>query len=101
MTAKDWDSSKTTLLTNGNTLLKMLHEVGQRYVIKPSLMRSHGPFGWSEKKFMEQFNKCGELCKAHGMKVATTTTILNSAGTKVGGSNLFDFILKNAIALSW
>ena len=42
--------------------------VGQQFVISPWLDDEYRKTGDALKAYMEVFNKCGELCKSHGMK---------------------------------
>jgi len=46
------------------------------------------------KRFMDQFNKCGELCKKSGMKFGYHNHNFEF-NTMVEGMKLYDFILKN------
>ncbi|MEO6978115.1 MAG: TIM barrel protein [Mucilaginibacter sp.] len=94
MTAKDWDNSKNDFTDKWKYTIEDAAEVGQRYVISPWLDESLRTDMDGLKKFMDQFNKCGELCKAHGMKFGYHNHDFEFS-TKVGDSNLFDFILKN------
>ncbi|MDF2431868.1 MAG: hypothetical protein JWP44_1499, partial [Mucilaginibacter sp.] len=69
-------------------------EAGQRYVISPWLDEKLRTDMDGLKRFMEQFNKCGELCKAHGMKFGYHNHNFEFS-TMVGDQNLYEFILKN------
>ncbi|MDB5025043.1 MAG: sugar phosphate isomerase/epimerase [Mucilaginibacter sp.] len=94
MTAQDWDTSKNDFTDKWKYTIEDAAEVGQRYVISPWLDESlrHDVDGL--KRFMEQFNKCGELCKKSGMKFGYHNHNFEFS-TKVGDSDLYDFILKN------
>jgi sugar phosphate isomerase/epimerase len=94
MTAHDWDTSKNDFTDKWKYTIEDAAEVGQRYVISPWLDESlrHDMDGL--KRFMEQFNKCGELCKKSGMKFGYHNHNFEFS-TKVGDSDLYDFILKN------
>jgi sugar phosphate isomerase/epimerase len=94
MTAHDWDTSKNDFTDKWKYTIEDAAEAGQRYVISPWLDESlrHDMDGL--KRFMEQFNKCGELCKKSGMKFGYHNHNFEFS-TKVGDSDLYDFILKN------
>jgi sugar phosphate isomerase/epimerase len=94
MTAQDWDASKNDFTDKWKYTIEDAAEVGQRYVISPWLDESlrHDMDGL--KRFMDQFNKCGELCKKSGMKFGYHNHNFEFS-TKVGDSDLYDFILKN------
>jgi sugar phosphate isomerase/epimerase len=94
MTAKDWDTSTNDFTDKWKYTIEDAAEVGQRYVISPWLDEGlrHDLDGL--KKFMEQFNKCGELCKKSGMTFGYHNHNFEFS-TMVGDNNLYDFILKN------
>jgi sugar phosphate isomerase/epimerase len=94
MTAQDWDVSKNDFTDKWKYTIEDAAEVGQRYVISPWLDESlrHDMDGL--KRFMDQFNKCGELCKKSGMKFGYHNHNFEFS-TKVGDSDLYDYILKN------
>jgi sugar phosphate isomerase/epimerase len=94
MTAQDWDTSKNDFTDKWKYTIEDAAAVGQRYVISPWLDESlrHDMDGL--KRFMDQFNKCGELCKKSGMKFGYHNHNFEFS-TKVGDSDLYDFILKS------
>jgi len=94
MTAHDWDNAKNDFTDKWKYTIEDAATVGQRYVISPWLDESlrHDTDGL--KRFMDQFNKCGELCKAHGMTFGYHNHNFEFS-TMVGDNNLYDFILKN------
>ena len=94
MTAKDWDTSTNDFTDKWKYTIEDAAAVGQRYVISPWLDESlrHDLDGL--KRFMEQFNKCGELCKKSGMTFGYHNHNFEFS-TMVGDNNLYDFILKN------
>jgi sugar phosphate isomerase/epimerase len=94
MTAQDWDNDKKDFTDKWKYTIDDAAEVGQRYVISPWLDESLRSDLDGLKRFMEQFNKCGELCKAHGMSFGYHNHDFEFS-TKVGDGNLFEFILKN------
>ena len=94
MTAHDWDATKNDFTDKWKYTIDDAAEVGQRYVISPWLDEDLRTNMDGLKHFMEQFNKCGELCKAHGMTFGYHNHDFEFS-TKVGDGNLFDFILNN------
>jgi sugar phosphate isomerase/epimerase len=94
MTAHDWDTSKNDFTDKWKYTIDDAAEVGQRYVISPWLDESLRKDQDGLKRFMDQFNKCGELCKKSGMKFGYHNHNFEFS-TKVGDSDLYDFILKN------
>jgi len=94
MTAHDWDTSKNDFTDKWKYTIEDAAEVGQRYVISPWLDENLRTDMDGLKRFMEQFNKCGELCKAHGMTFGYHNHDFEFS-TKVGDGTLYDFILNN------
>jgi len=94
MTAKDWDTAKNDFTDKWKYTIDDAAEVGQRYVISPWLDEGLRKDQDGLKRFMDQFNKCGELCKAHGMTFGYHNHNFEFS-TMVGDSTLYDFILKN------
>src|SRR5258708_1427496 len=94
MTAHDWDTTANDFTDKWKYTIEDAAEVGQRYVISPWLDESlrHDQDGL--KRFMDQFNKCGELCKKSGMKFGYHNQNFEFS-TMVGDNNLYDYILKN------
>jgi sugar phosphate isomerase/epimerase len=94
MTANDWATAKKDFTDKWKYTVEDAAEVGQKYVISPWLDESLRTDMDGLKRFMEQFNKCGELCKAHGMKFGYHNHDFEFS-TKIGDGNLYDFILNN------
>lgn len=94
MRASDWDKSKNDFTDKWKYTIEDAAEVGQRYVISPWLDEELRTDMDGLKRFMEQFNKCGELCKKSGMTFGYHNHNFEFS-TKVGDSNLYDFILAN------
>ena len=94
MTAHDWDTTKNDFTDKWKYTIEDAAEVGQRYVISPWLDESLRTDMDALKRFMEQMNKCGELCKAHGMKFGYHNHNFEFK-TKIGDADLYDYILKN------
>jgi sugar phosphate isomerase/epimerase len=94
MTARDWDASKNDFTDKWKYTVEDAAEAGQRYVVSPWLDESLRHDTEGLKKFMDQFNKCGELCKKSGMKFGYHNHNFEFS-TKVGDITLYDFILTN------
>lgn len=94
MTAHDWDTAKNDFTDKWKYTVEDAATVGQRYVISPWLDEALRKDTDGLKHFMDQFNKCGELCKAHGMTFGYHNHNFEFS-TMVGDNNLYDFILKN------
>ena len=94
MTAHDWDATKNDFTDKWKYTIDDAAEVGQRYVISPWLDEGLRKDMDGLKRFMEQFNKCGELCKKSGMTFGYHNHNFEFS-TRIGDINLYDFILKN------
>ena len=97
MTAADWDDSKNDFTDKWKYTVEDAAEVGQRFVISPWLDDALRHDMDKLKKTMDQFNKCGELCKKSGMKFGYHNHNFEFS-TKVGDGTLFDYILANTDA---
>jgi sugar phosphate isomerase/epimerase len=67
MTAHDWDTTTNDFTDKWKYTIEDAAEVGQRYVISPWLDEALRTDMDALARFMTQMNKCGELCKSHGM----------------------------------
>ncbi|MCC8410191.1 TIM barrel protein [Mucilaginibacter sp. UR6-1] len=93
MARQDWDTSKNDFTDKWKQTVEDAAVIGQRFVISPSL--SGAAMMVDEMKpYMDQFNKCGELCKKHGMKFGYHNHDFEFE-QRVGGVLLFDFMLQN------
>jgi sugar phosphate isomerase/epimerase len=94
MQARDWDTAKGDFTDKWKYTIEDAAEVGQRYVISPWLDDNLRTDMDGLKRFMEQFNKCGELCQAHGMTFGYHNHNFEFS-TKIGDGTLYDYILAN------
>ena len=94
MTAEDWDTAKGDFTDKWKYTIEDAATVGQKYVISPWLDEKLRTDMDGLKHFMEQFNKCGELCKSQGMKFGYHNHDFEFS-TKVGDGNLYEYILAN------
>jgi sugar phosphate isomerase/epimerase len=94
MRKEHWDETKNDFTDDWKQTVSDAAIVGQKYVISPYLdgdmRKTYDDF----KRYMDVFNKSGELCKKSGMKFGyhnhdfEFTTVLN-------GSKLYDLILQS------
>jgi len=94
MTTQDWDSAKGDFTDKWKYTIEDAATMGQKYVISPWMETNIRGNEDGLKKFMDQFNKCGELCKKHGMKFGYHTHEFEFT-TKVGDKVLYEYILDN------
>jgi len=94
MVAEDWDNTKNDFTDKWKYTIADAAEVGQRYVISPWLDEKLRTDMDALKHFMDQFNKCGELCKSNGMTFGYHNHNFEFS-TKIDGNTLYDYILAN------
>ena len=94
MTAHDWDATANDFTDKWKFTIEDAAEAGQRYVISPWLDDNLRKDMDGLKRFMDQFNKCGELCKSNGMSFGYHNHNFEFS-TKIGDGTLYDFILTN------
>jgi sugar phosphate isomerase/epimerase len=89
-----WDESKKDFTDAWKYTVEDAATAGQQYVVSPWLDESIYQTEDSLKRFMDVFNKCGELCKKSGMKFGYHNHHFEFA-KKVDGKILYDLILDN------
>jgi len=94
MTAHDWDTTANDFTDKWKYTIEDAAEAGQRYVISPWLDEALRTDMDALKRFMTQMNKCGELCKSHGMTFGYHNHNFEFK-TKIGDGTLYDYILTN------
>lgn len=94
MQASDWDNAKNDFTDKWKYTIEDAAEVGQRYLISPWLDESLRTDMDALKRFMGQFNKCGELCKSNGLTFGYHNHNFEFK-TKIGDGDLYDYILAN------
>ncbi len=94
MTAAHWDAATNDFTDVWKHTVEDAAAVGQLYVISPSLDETLRTDVDKLKKFMDVFNKCGELCGKYNMQFGYHNHDFEIS-TKVGEENLYDFIIKN------
>jgi len=68
MSAKNWDESKKDFTDEWKQTVEDAATAGQQYVVSPWLDESLRKNYDDLVRFLQLFNKCGELCKKSGMK---------------------------------
>jgi sugar phosphate isomerase/epimerase len=93
MNAKAWDESKNDFTDAWRYTVEDAAVLGQQYVISPWLDESYRKNIDGLKRFLQVFNKSGELCKKSGMKFGYHNHDFEFS-TQVDGQRLYDIILK-------
>jgi len=88
-----WDEVKKDFTDSWKYTVEDAATAGQQYVVSPWLDASIYETEDSLKKFMDVFNKCGELCHQSGMKYGYHNHDFEFS-KKVNGKVLYDLILK-------
>ena len=94
LTAQHWDDSKNDFTDVWKNTVEDAATAGQKYVISPWLDEALRTDADQLKKFMDVFNKSGELCRKYNMKFGYHNHDFE-VSTKVGNETLYDFIIKN------
>jgi sugar phosphate isomerase/epimerase len=94
LTAQHWDDSKSDFTDVWKNTVEDAATVGQKYVISPWLDEKLRTDADKLKKFMDVFNKSGELCQKYNMKFGYHNHDFE-VSTKIGDETLYDFIIKN------
>jgi len=94
MHKEDWNESANDFTDKWKQTVADAAVVGQQYVISPWLDESLRNNMSDFKRYMDVFNKCGQLCKKSGMKFGYHNHNFEFS-TKLDGVRLYDLILKN------
>jgi sugar phosphate isomerase/epimerase len=94
MGPKHWDESKNDFTDLWKFTVEDAATVGQNYVISPWLDESYRKDYDGLIKFLNVFNKSGELCKKSGMRFGYHNHDFEFS-QKLNGEILYDIILKN------
>lgn len=89
-----WDAAKKDFTDAWKYTVEDAATAGQRYVISPWLDQSLRQTEDDLKRFMEVFNKAGELCKKSGMKFGYHNHDFEFS-QKLGDKTVYDLILSN------
>lgn len=89
-----WDETKKDFTDTWKNTVEDAATAGQEYVVSPSLDHSLFESEDTLLRFMDVFNKCGELCKKSGMKFGYHNHDFEFS-KQVNGKVLYDLILAN------
>ncbi|PWT97131.1 MAG: xylose isomerase [Bacteroidetes bacterium] len=94
MSTNAWDAAKNDFTESWIHTVEDAATMGQKYVISPWLDDAYRKNYDDLKKYMEVFNKSGELCRKHGMKFGYHNHDFEFT-TTLNGQKVFDIILQN------
>jgi sugar phosphate isomerase/epimerase len=94
MGKQHWDASKNDFTDEWKYTVEDAAAVGQRFVISPWLDESMRKSMDDFKRYMDVFNKCGELCQKSGMRFGYHNHNFEF-NTQIDGQRLYDLILEN------
>ena len=94
MGRQHWDESKNDFTDAWKYTVEDAATVGQDYVISPWLDESYRKDYDGLKRFLEVFNKSGELCKKSGMRFGYHNHDFEFS-QKINDQSIYDIILKN------
>jgi sugar phosphate isomerase/epimerase len=89
-----WDEAKKDFTDLWKNTVEDAAIMGQKYVISPSLDNKYRKDRNALLKFMEVFNKSGQLCKKWGMKFGYHNHDFEFS-EKLDGETLYDIMMKN------
>ncbi len=92
--AQHWDESKKDFTDTWKYLVEDAATVGQQFVISPSLAQNLRKSRTELLRFMDIFNKSGELCKKSGMKFGYHNHDFEFS-EKLDGEVMYDLMLNN------
>jgi len=95
--SQHWDATKKELTDLWKYTVEDAATMGQQYVISPSLNEAYRKDKDGLLRFMEVFNKSGELCKKSGMKFGYHNHDFEFR-ENLGGEMLYDIMMKNTDA---
>jgi sugar phosphate isomerase/epimerase len=94
MGRQHWDEAKQDFSDSWKNTIEDAAILGQKYVTSPSMDDSMRKNYDDFMHYMEIFNKCGDLCKQHGMKFAYHNHDFEFR-EKLNGMKLFDIMMKS------
>lgn len=92
--SKHWDTSKKDFTDLWKNTVEDAAVLGQQFVISPSLDKEYRQTGDDLKRFMDVFNKSGELCRKSGMKFGYHNHAFEFS-EKLDGKVVYDIMLEN------
>ena len=94
MRKQHWDSSKKDFTDEWKWTVEDAAAMGQKFVVSPWLDEDLRKNYDDMKRYMEVFNKCGELCKKSGMKFGYHNHDFEFS-QKLNNELVYDIILQN------
>jgi len=94
MGRQHWDESKKDFSDSWKFTVDDAAVLGQQYVVSPSMDNSMRKNYDDFKRYMDVFNKCGELCKKQGMKFGYHNHDFEFS-EKLNNEKLFDIMMKS------
>jgi sugar phosphate isomerase/epimerase len=89
-----WDEAKKDFSDSWKWTVDDAAVLGQKYVVSPSMDESMRSKYDDFKRYMDVFNKCGELCNKQGMKFGYHNHSFEFAES-LNGEKLFDIMMKS------
>lgn len=94
MEKQHWDEAKKDFSDSWKKTVEDAAVLGQKWVISPSMDESMRKTYDDFKRYMDVFNKCGELCKKSGMKFGYHNHSFEFS-LKLNEEKIFDIIMKS------
>jgi sugar phosphate isomerase/epimerase len=94
MGRQHWDETKKDFSDSWKYTVEDAGILGQKYVVSPSMDGSMRKTYDDFKRYMDVFNKCGELCKKQGMKFGYHNHDFEFS-EKLNNEKLFDIMMKS------
>src|SRR5688572_3646461 len=91
---KHWDATKKDFTDLWKYTVEDAAIAGQQFVISPSLEKEHWKTADDLRRFMDVFNKSGELCNKSGMKFGYHNHAFEFS-EKLDGKVVYDIMLEN------
>ena len=89
-----WDAEKKVFSDSWKYTIEDAGYMGQKYVISPSMEESMRTTYDDMLRYMDVFNKCGELCQKSGMKFGYHNHYFEFS-EKLNNIKVFDIMMKN------
>ena len=94
MGREHWDEAKKDFSDSWKYTVEDAAVLGQKYVVSPSMNQTMRGTYDDFKRYMDVFNKCGELCQKQGMKFGYHNHDFEFS-EKLNGEKLFDIMMKS------
>jgi sugar phosphate isomerase/epimerase len=94
MGSQHWDEAKKDFSDSWKQTVEDAGILQQKYVVSPSMDESMRNNYDDFKRYMDVFNKCGELCNKQGMKFGYHNHSFEFS-EKLNGEKLFDIMMKS------